>query len=402
MKARFAGTLRLVEVDTIGVPVFSELRGNRLFVPETDGDLRIARFVEFFNEDGFRIDYDGLPELSNASFKEGDPVPIAFWIGNKQFVIAGDADKDEPAKMFGKVARTHPVLRDIARVLDDARSGRIQDKFDEWASETMAVAFSDVFYETPVASRYWVSRYRTAIAEARKLADPPHPIDNKLRSVANAWLKLFASKTDIRRLVGLLGNARNQVLSQRQIDDAMFAFLLNKYAAGETIDIDIYCAERTLHVTFPDGLYGYYIEHGWPRVPFKYRKVDDFAAQAMQALADAFENDAYAKAAKLVFLLFGRADLPSQIEHLARQYLVRVGEEFTKARKLWRNSNKGATYEWRVEQAKELLAMYDEMLELDSIIIGSERLRRKPKDGRFGVPTTLVAEWQKFAKSARR
>jgi hypothetical protein len=399
-KVKFTGAIRLVDhVDTIGVPVFADVNGNRMFVPETDGDLRIGKFVDFYNEDGFHIDYNPPQEFRNQVFELGASVPIPFWVGGVSHVIIGDADKGVPEQIFGRKARTNPVLRDIARLLDDARSGRIQDRFDEWAAESLAAAYSDVFYEQPSRSRYWVSRYRVAVAEARKLSNPPHPVDTKLRSVASEWLKLFGSKSDIRKLVGILGNPKNEIFSRRQFTDVLFAFLVNKYAANEMGDIDVYIEESALHVVFPAGLYGHYLEHGWPRVPFKYEQDEEFIAHAMEELVNANESQYFVRAAKVIFLLFGRAELPNQVDELARAFLQRAGVEFRRYREDW--DKVPMAYEHRLITAQEMLRLYDEMLEIDSIMIGKERLRRKPADGRFGVGAKLLRDLKELVADSR-
>jgi hypothetical protein len=401
MKARLSGTIKLVEgVDTIGIPVLSEIGGNRTFVPETDADLRISKFCDFYNEDGYRISNDTPADFRAVVFEEGMSVPIPFWIDGKSYIIIGDADKEETQKLFGNRAKSNPVLRDIARLLDDARSGRIQQRFDEWAAESLAASYADVFYEVPSRSRYWVSRYRVAVAEARKLATPPHPIDAKLRTVASEWLRSFGSKTDIRKLIGIMGNPSSELFTRRQICDVLFAFLLNRYLGGQYDDIDVYLDEPVLHGLLPAGLHGHYLEHGWPRVPFRYKQDRDFIKHAMDELVDANERHYYARAAKVIFLLFGRAELPPQIDEMARVYLYNDGLEFNALVREWESGVIGY-YESRFELAKEILRVFDQMLEVDSIVTGKERLRRKPMDGRFGATTKLLNELREVTKIGR-
>ena len=99
--------IRLVpDVDTIGVPVFAAVNGNAIFTPEMDGNFRIIEFNEFFNEHGLTITYDLPKEFRGALYSLQNSTPIPFWLDNVCHIIPGDADKEEPEKLFGAKART--------------------------------------------------------------------------------------------------------------------------------------------------------------------------------------------------------------------------------------------------------------------------------------------------------
>jgi hypothetical protein len=400
VKAKLIGSIRLVpNIDTIGVPIFAALRGNEMFVPEMDGDLRIVQYLEFYNEHGFQLSYDLPAEFQNRVYEVGSSTPMPFWISNVCSVIVGDADKEEPTKMFGADARSNPVLLDLARILDDARSGRIKDRFDEWASENIANGFADVFFEEPVRSRYWITRYRVAVARARRMTKPPHPIDNKLRHVAGTWFQKYGRKTDIRNVAGMLGSSANEILSKRQMTDILFAFLMNSLAWKQTNNIEAYVEEKALHKAFPQGLYHYYLEHGWPRVPFSYEQDANFIERMLQELVDAYDNENFEQAAKMALLLFGRADLPEQLDSTARIYLKNVLDLFRhlrdEAKPLFRDREKAG--EWTA-YAEALLGYYDVMMDLDGIINGKERMKRVPYDKRFGVTLQYLRDLKKIKK----
>jgi hypothetical protein len=140
--------------------------------------------------------------------------------------------------------------------------------------------------------------------------------------------------------VGILGNPKNEIFSRRQFTDALFAFLVNKYAANEMTDIDVYIEEPALHGVFPNGLYGHYLEHGWPRVPFKYKQDEEFIANAVDELVNANDSQYFVRAAKIMFLLFGRAELPNQVDELARAYLQKAGLEFKRYRGDWEDDGR--------------------------------------------------------------
>jgi hypothetical protein len=396
--ARFIGALRLVPaVDSIGVPLFQAVRGNEMFVPEMDGDFRVRQFTEFYNEDNYAIEYDIPRDFLNQRFSVGSPTPIPFWISNKMAVIQGDADKDEPIKQFGPNALSNQVLADLCRLLDEARSGKINDRMKEWDAENIANGFGDVFFETPVRSRYWVTRYRVAVARARKLTQPPHPIDNKLRLVAGEWFRRFGNKTNLGSLCGMLGTSASQIFSKRQITDIMFSFLVNKLAYRDVSIIDEYAQERSIHGAFPSGLYGHFIEHGWPRVPFEYTRVENFTDVMQNALLEGMEQENFRRASRLSLLLYGQARAPAQIETLAGTYLMNVGSDFQKLRRQAKDVFKMRMYaeEWP-SYAETLLDYYDQMMDLDGIINPEDRGRRKPFNNRFGVPSAYLNDLKKI------
>jgi hypothetical protein len=91
--------------------------------------------------------------------------------------------------------------------------------------------------------------------------------------------------------------------------DILFAFLMNKLA-------------------WNDGIYNYYIEHGWPRVPFAYEHVTDLPERMMNVLLEGHEQEDFRRAAKMAFLMFGRAPAPPQVETLAGTYLNDVSKSF--------------------------------------------------------------------------
>lgn len=388
------GAIRLVpEVDTIGVPIFLALRGNAMFVPEMDGDFRIHSLMEFYNEQGFQLAYDLPAEFRNQVFEIGSSTPIPFWISRVCHVIIGDADKGEPEKMFGHQARQNAVLLDIARLLDDARSGRIRDRFDEWAADSISNGFADVFYEPPVRSRYWVTRYRVAVAKARKMTQPPHPIDAKLRQVATEWFHRFGTKTELNKIGGMLGNSANQIFSKRQITDILFAFLMNKVSENNMSELDSYFSEPALHKAFPAGLYNYYLENGWPRVPFGYAEDSNFIHRMLNELVRGYESDDFRLAAKMAFLFFGRAKLPEQIDSLALTYLKRTLSQFNQLKGESRAifSSREEKHSWRT-YAEALLDLYDQLMDIDGIINGKDRMKREPVNHRFGVTLEFLKD----------
>ena len=184
----------------------------------------------------------------------------------------------------------------------------------EGASENITNAFADVFYEEPSRARYWVSRYRVALAQARRKTQPPHPVDNRLRQVvAGDWFLRFGSKTDLSNLGGMLGNSAHQIFSRRQITDILFAFLVTKVVnQDDSKTLEAFAGEPSLHRAFPSGPYHYYLEHGWPRVPFHYKQADDFNYRMLNRLANATKRRATNRRRGWRFCCTGGARYPSK------------------------------------------------------------------------------------------
>ena len=134
--------------DGIGVAVF--ISDNSMLVPKMDGDFKIVDFLMFYNEQGFQISYDLPPHYRGRIVELGDPAPIPFWENGVCHIIEGDAEKALVESIFGAKARTNPVLRDLGRMLDDARSGRINAKIAEWEADDLASGFDDVFLAPPL------------------------------------------------------------------------------------------------------------------------------------------------------------------------------------------------------------------------------------------------------------
>jgi hypothetical protein len=155
--------------------------------------------------------------------------------------------------------------------------------------------------------------------------------------------------------------------------------------APDTGEIETYVSEPSLHDAFPHGLYQYYIDHGWPRVPFHYQRVEDFGARMMECLSLGHEADVYRQAAKIALLLYGRADVPNQVAHLAKTYLTYVKQEFDRMRREALSVFNDKQYDVWKSYADDLLAYYDRLTDLEGILLGSERTKRTPYNNRFGV-----------------
>jgi hypothetical protein len=394
--AKFSAVLRLADkVDSIGVPIFYS--GNEMYVPEMDGDFRITRFLDFYNEDGFLIS-DDIPDLyRKRTFSIGDPAPLPFWILGKSWVIEGDAEKAHVEKIFGVSARTHPVLQDMSRLLDDARSGRINARAAEWRANDLASGFDDIFLDPPSKTRYWLSRYRVALESARKFTTPPHPIDVRLRNASSEWLKKFATKADLNMIGSLLGDSAQGIYSAKQIREVVFAFVTQRLPSLSSGDLTQLLQHETVRALFPDGIYFFYIENGWSHVPFSYHR-PDFLEVMKNCIVEGAQKHRWSFAARMAALLFGFKDAPRFIDDVVMIYLDQEVYAYRKALDHAREENKfPREYFDRPEYLARLVSVmyyYDRIQELSAVTHGSERASGKLMDGRFSIFQEDVEEFR--------
>jgi len=397
--ALLIGAIRLVpEVDSIGVPIFGEIGGgNATFTLEMDPDLRIAEFREFFNEQEYFITYDLPPEFVKRRYEVDQPAPILFWLGDKSEIIQGDFTSVYLGSLYGVQMRDNDVLSDLGRLLDDARSGRIKERHDKWAAEAVIAQFTEVFKQVPVRSRYWVSQYRKAVEQARRLAQPPHPIDAALREAAIDWLKRFGIKSNLRLLVGMLGNSKNGIFTRNEINDAIYAFLLEAFFNEDQQQLDIYLKEPVLHKAFPRGLNGYFEERKYPEVPFPYRKERDFDRRITRELISTNRRANFSRIENLAFIAYGHSRLPHDLEMEVRQMSSLVQGELEEVRyeaeevfgdRLYSNS--------RREFAAHLLLLFDQLNQLERIVEPDDRLRGRTYAYRFDVTDDEVERWERI------
>lgn len=397
--AALIGAIRLVpEVDSIGVPIFGEIGGgNSTFTLEMDAELGVAEFREFFNEQNYTITYDLPREFVNKEYVIGQAAPILFWLNDQSEIIQGDFTSVYFNSLYGSQFHNNDVLADLGRLLDDARSGRIKERYDRWAAEAVIAQFNEVFKEVPIRSRYWVSQYRKAVEQARRLAQPPHPIDAALREAATAWLSRFGIKSNLRLLVGMLGNHRNGIFTRDEINDAIFAFLLEAFFTDDYQQLEIYLKEPVLHKHFPRGLNGYFEERKYPEVPFPYRKERDFAARISLELKNTNRRADFSRIEKLSFISYGNGQLPLGLEMEVRQISTVVQKELEDVK-----YEADAVFEDRLyanerrEFASRLLLIFRQLNELERVVEGADRLRGVTYAYRFGITDDEVAKWERI------
>lgn len=412
-KARLAGSIRLVpDVDTIGIPIFDAPGSNALYLPEMDEEFRITRFIDFYNEESYDLTYE-LRREDHRFFSIGEPTPLPFWHGGRCSIIEGDSYPDVAEAIPGY--QNSLVLHDLARLLRQARGGHFRQRLEKWATRDMMARFHDVFYEPPVRSRYWVSRFRVAVANARAQTKPPHPIDKRLRRVALEWMRRFATKTDLRSMRAMLGEREDGVFANAQRRDMMYGFLIHKLATGKFHEIASEVNTPWLNGMFTDGLSSHVIHSN---VPFNYQYLSNVASVFRSTFWEMVQRDEFRIAAKLAFLLYGRTRIPHQAEDLVwisfndeASRLTTMMEDVQSALDQLRRVSRGGPsssgwsghsellqLEEEVERlATQVLAQYDRVRDLDGILHGQDRLARDVVEGRHGMTRYRYQQLRKAA-----
>ncbi|MCK1316018.1 MULTISPECIES: hypothetical protein [unclassified Bradyrhizobium] len=395
-----SAAIRLSPVDSIGVPIF--WAGNSMYLPEMDADFNISAFLHFDNADGYELTGLIPDTYRQRLFRIGDPAPIIFWVDQAPYIVEGDAEKAKLEEIFGTRARTHPVLKDLGGMLHDARTGVFKRQQEEWLARELEVAYGDVFLEPPSRTKYWIHRYRVALENARKLTQPPHPIDVRLRRASTEWLEKFATKTELPMISALLGEASQGVYSVRQIAEIMFAYLSNKLSAARPVEINKITSDQTIRALFPHGMYDFYIQDGWPHAPFQYGKLD-FVDLMKERLVQGSESWTWAPALQLAKLLFGDKDVPPEVEDVAMIYMRPILTDYKRLLDELANqyTYKGEpiSSEGILERSNEVIDLFDRIQELGRVIVGADRDKAQMMDGRFQVSESQVRWYRAFLES---
>jgi hypothetical protein len=396
--AQLYGKLRLVpDVDTIGIPVFTPSKqGNALFIPETDADLRITRFLDFHWEGDYKIEAVNEANV-RREYAIGDPVPIPFWVAGKAYITPGNSTVADISRLVGSNFLMS-VASDLGDILTKARSGEYRLQEETRQADDIASRFDDVLGGRPVHSKYWISRYRVALANARSFSHPPHPIDARLKATACAWLKVFGSKTSIRKLKGILGSPDDGILSEVEARDIIFAYCCSKLVGRNWVELFETSKESDFQKYFPNGLHHHYVANGFPVVPFDYNRPDDFEGVFKEALFQAARESSYLPALRIARVLFGRGELPTDlgfdVGKLFSGHALKFRQmlEFADANIFHQRDRKD---EW-AKTASDLINEYYAVHYLEAMIYGDTRFLDKPLKAKFGYDPDLLNDLKRY------
>ncbi|MCC8970122.1 hypothetical protein ACVIWU_001011 [Bradyrhizobium sp. USDA 4509] len=394
---RVTAALRLSEADSIGVPVF-EL-GNSMYLPEMDADFNISAFLQFENYDGYHVTRLIPHSYIDRLFRVGDPAPIIFWYKKEPHIIEGDAERERLVGLFGVDARTNPVLRDLGGMLHDARTGKFKAQQEEWLAREIETSYNDVFLEAPSRTKYWISRYRAALENARKLTQPPHPIDVRLRRASSLWLERFATKAELPMVSAILGEASQGIYSIKQIGDIIFAYVSNRLSSANGTEIARLAEDETISSLLRGGMYNTYLYDGWPHVPFSYEK-PDFIALMKERLVQGQERWSWRTANLLSKLLFGDREAPAEVDDIALLYMKRVVQRYdTLTSSVEYDFGGLSTGRVPEEMAKEVVARFEQATDLSCVMHGEDRINGRLQQPRFGLLHEEVDRYRRYLDS---
>jgi hypothetical protein len=116
-------------------------------------------------------------------------------------------------------------------------------------------------------------------------------------------------------------------------------------------------------------------------------------------LLEGNERGNFLRASKIALLLFGRGRAPKDVETLAGVYLSAAHKAFRALREetkpIFRSRTSASSW---ASYAEGLLDYYDQLMDLDGIINGKDRMRRVPTDRRFGVTLEYLRDLKKIRK----
>lgn len=379
------GCLKLVTVDSsIGIPVFSAYGSNRQWIPETDGDFKITRFLELPPDHGFSVS-DDIPPVMRRRFGIGDYCPMPYWLDGELMSVSGDSYPDQVMGYSHLSVGACAVVSDVRQLLNDARNGRFKFKLEEDEADRIEAAFPDVFKEAPVHSKYWISRYRLAATQARAETKPPHKIDDQLLSVGREWLARFGTKTDYPRLRALLGKPSDGIYSREEISNIAFAYIVDRIERGSIAEIVKWVLQdREFISIFPGGIYRHLIEGGWPNAPFPYRHPKEILGPLMTAVRDNSNDIGMLSALRsLTFVYFGNEESPAEFNNFLFLYRTMYFEMLREAtntiRRLARGFESKRKYEYE-DACVSLVTSFDALRYLDGMEYPDGRRKdlRKP------------------------
>jgi hypothetical protein len=388
--ASLYGYIRLAPTqDCVGIAVFRESGMNFDLIAEMDSDLRITRFLDFLPEQGYQV--ESLPRPERRRYSIGDAAPIPFLTNGVPVVISGDRHpRDVNAAVPNNVQSD--VIQSVKALLTNARAGFFRQKLEDWKIEEVRSVYADVLSERPNRSRYWVTRYRSAITRSKGDSGLPAALADDYRRVGMHWLRLFGTKTEFSRMRLLFGPLDDGVFNENDLISSAFALLSHKYANRDFRFLKHVSQDPFFLGLFPGGLYYHFLQHGYPNAPFGYEKPSDFLSELRRELFQASETYRLKEARSHALILFGGKDPPFGIQdHIAR-LRVRLTQDFNsgkeeEARKVPSFRYVGGRYVPANDDLPEYVSLlvkivtsFDALADLECIEYGDARLAPRNDD----------------------
>ena len=385
--------------DGYGVPLFKG-RGNAPLTPETDDDLTITRFHEFYNEAGHQVSGQ-LPEgHGGRRYRVGDKVPIPFTVGGQAGIVDAGTPRQAFLDAYSRCADS-PAVRGVADILGAVADGEYRRASVERMARRLRLEHDEVLAGEPVHSSYWLQKLETAAANLRRMPDEYRAVEREVVSErAGAWLRRFASKSDFQllgRLLRIVEKARFD--PSRELRDQVFGTILTRLGEHSRPAKEHLRLLAAAKAWMPGGLHNYYLEHGLPEgLPQRDR---DRAVDLPRFLWDVMQEDdrrggTFDRSLAIASAIFSDGDLPIDISgtigHMALNRANALGASMSAI-----YDRRGGTY-YRYDlsrsEATDMLAENDRVISLYRILHGEDRLAYEPAGNkvRYGLSPYDVAD----------
>lgn len=394
--AKLIGWIRFLPAgDGYGIPLFKG-SGNAPLTPETDDDLRITRFHEFYNEAGYTESSSLPPKFHEAKYRIGDALPIPFIIGGKASVVLAGTDPRDFLKSQGEQSR-RPTIRAIVGVLTAVTEG----EYRKISSEKQAAAFrlehDEILSGEPAHSRYWIQQFKTASIALKRMSPQAREIAAiVLRRKAIAWLDKLGSKSDMRLCREVLkSSTAASVVQQREAKHFVLRLVFLKfYADRDSAALGSIAA--LVKEWLPEGAFTFYLEAGlWEGAhSATLKQARNIPLMFLETLNAAYSEGDLKKALSLSIGLFGSEDLPLEISRTVAALAQRAQADLTEQLKLGfpASARRRALTASQSNLARGLLKRHEEVILLYRILHGDARRTPEQLPKSIGVPQSILPE----------
>ena len=393
LSAALVGWIRLLPgADGYGIPLFKST-GNAAMTAETDDDLVIVSFNEFYNEAGYAISHALPPGHAGRRYKAGDKVPIPLVVeGNVEVVEASVTEQSFLAAH--RRSADAPAVTAVAGFLKSAASGEFRARSAERIARRLRLEHDEVLGGDPAHSAYWVQKLGLLGVAVKRMPKEERDLAHQVVSErATAWLARFGSKSEPGMLVRFLkAIADDRGARNPAIRDAVFTAVLSRFATGSSSAKDDDRLLAAARPWLPGGLHGHFLKHGFPEgLPKKeHARVRDLPRLVLEAIDEDDATDAlFNRSLSLAKAVFADGDLPldvSEFVHRRAQDRMRaLRAEMKRARA--DGGDRPGPPSLTSEQVRHLLGENDRVVALYRILHGEDRLAYSPDKSQvhFGI-----------------
>lgn len=396
-RGKLYGCIQLISsADSFGIPLFQSHLKNTLLLPETDHNLRIVRFLEIDPSPRYRIvPYGHAPE---PSYEIGYPVPIPYWVDGKLDLVGSDASPMELFTRFG--SKPKGIVAELVGLIERAQSGAFPPATD--TQERFQALFQDVLEEQPVHSRYWIARYRSAVASASSNEHLPKEAEEALRIRAREWLHRFVTRTTVRYFQGILENHDGKFFHELEARWYYFAFAASLARRQKFQELFVLSRSTLYSKLLPRGLYWHWLDgvanpnaNVGSMLPNDAPESFELLEVFKSAMYESVRKDDFRKLKQLASILFGDRDAPKDINEFLSLPIARKSEEL----KHFLNHRLNEMFHRdpnAEETAAHILGLYKSLHQIDGILYGDSRYEENPKEYRFGMSPNELEDLQRL------